>query len=79
MSDNPQKYELVVETGAVFDMKLANGGDYITVDRNVHTAVLVARQAAAQFLGAKVCRGIFLTSDEAAHLKKNDEQKTKQK
>lgn len=66
-----QEYELVFEVGTAFDLRLANYGDYISVNTNSHTAVVLTRAIHEKFLGGKVCRGVYMTADEAEHLSKN--------
>jgi hypothetical protein len=59
------EYDIELEAGTKLDLTLSpSGGDYIAIDRATHSAIIITRVFGDNFGGAKVCRGMFLTSDE---------------
>lgn len=64
------KFNLSMETGGIFDIKTPDGSTHIAVNSVTHAAVLFARASNLDYLGGKVCSGIYSTADEGSFLSK---------
>jgi hypothetical protein len=58
------EYSLFLDSPPLLHFGTANGSDFVTVDTNAHTAVLISRVIQPKFSGSKVCWGIFTTESE---------------
>lgn len=63
------EYKIILDSPPLLYFTDENGGDWIAVHTTNHTAVIVTRVVGQQFVGSKVCHGIFATQSEMEALR----------
>jgi hypothetical protein len=67
---NREKYKIIIDSPPLLHFRSETGADYVAVDTNRHAATVSIRLLHENFLGAKVCQGLYTTDFEMKHLKK---------
>lgn len=67
--ENAEQYEIIIDIPPLLHISAPNGREYIAINAVEHTATLITRLADAQFIGSKVCTGLYITAMEAEALR----------
>lgn len=67
---NKERYEVSIDSPPLFHLKSGNGAEYIAIDTVQHVATLTSRVIDEKFVGAKVCRGVYITDFEMRNIEK---------
>jgi hypothetical protein len=58
------EYSLLLDSPPLLHFGAANGAEFVAVDTDSHTAVVISRVIQPKFAGSKVCWGRFTTESE---------------
>ncbi len=62
--ENAEQYEIIIDIPPLLHMRTENGSEYIAIDTVGHAATIITRLAGAEFIGSKVCTGLYVTAME---------------
>ena len=61
-------YNITMDSPPLLHFAASNGSEYIAIDTSQHAAVIITRIVQKQFIGSKVCQGMYATAFELEQL-----------
>jgi len=68
--EKSERYEVVMDSPPLLILSIIGGSETIAINTSQHAAAVTSRIIREQFLGAKVCQGMYLTDFERKGLRK---------